>query len=57
MGSRYLVGPTSLKQPATGATGAAVKGLLTGAPSDPAWADEVRALRADLPVAGSPWDA
>jgi hypothetical protein len=49
MTSPYRVAATSLNRQGTG--------LLAAAPHDPTWAKDLRALRADLPAEGSPWDA
>jgi antitoxin (DNA-binding transcriptional repressor) of toxin-antitoxin stability system len=44
-------------EPATGASGRAVKELLAKAPRDDTWLDELKALRARLPAEVTPWDA
>ena len=43
-------------EPATGASGRAVKDLLATAPHDPGWAGELEALRAALPAEVPNWD-
>lgn len=43
-------------EPATGASGRAVKELLAASPRDPTWAGELRTLRASLPAEVPNWD-
>lgn len=43
-------------EPATGATGQAVKELLVTSHRDPAWAGELETLRASLPAEVPSWD-
>lgn len=44
-------------EPAQGVDGASVKDLLSAAPRDRSWADDLRALRASLPAEVSDWHA
>jgi antitoxin (DNA-binding transcriptional repressor) of toxin-antitoxin stability system len=43
-------------EPAAGATGGAVKDLLTNTPPDPEWIQDLRTLRSGLPAEVSRWD-